>query len=313
MKNVAASVRARLMNHAKANNVPFAAALEHFVVGRLLWRIHQSASARRFVLKGAQLFRIWSGDLHRPTRDLDLLCSGDPSNEAMHALFTELLGLESEPQDGLKWGDVVAMPIREDQRYEGVRIVTRATLAGAVVPAQVDIGFGDVITPAPVQAVWRNVLEFPGTPVLTYPPETVIAEKVEAAVGLGLANSRMKDFYDLQWLCRHKSFDSETLRGAIRATFRCRGTDLPRETPIAFTSAFAEDAAKQTQWCAFLQKNRLTDDPLTSVVTRLSGFLLPVLLPSPDGISMAAGVDWLIDPPPKRWEPGIGWIDMTSH
>jgi hypothetical protein len=294
MKNVAASVRARLLTHARSSGRDLPALIERFAMGRLLWRLAQSDMADKFVLKGAQLFSLWAPTLHRPTRDLDLLSFGEPSVEGLRQVFTELLATPAEPEDGLVWGSVDACPIRADQRYQGVRITARVTLAGAVVPVQVDIGFGDAITPAPVSVVWHELLEFPEARLLSYPPETVIAEKLDAAVQLELDNSRMKDFFDLDWLCRHMEFDHGTLRAAIVATFTRRGTTLPEEAPLALTQEFANDAGKITQWKAFLRKNRLEADALPVVITRLNDFLMPVL-----SRHEAGGL---------IWRPAEGWV-----
>ena len=294
MKNLAASIRDRLMNQARATGVPFAALLERFVLGRLLWRLSLSEVAGRFVLKGAQLFALWAEEPHRPTRDLDLLGTGDASPESLRVLFLGLLRAPVDPEDGLIWGEVSAALIREDQPYEGVRITTRATLGQAVVPAQVDIGFGDAITPGPVEVQWKDLLGFPEARLLAYPPETVIAEKLEAATVLGMANSRMKDFYDLDWLSRNREFEAAVLEQAIRATFGRRGTPIPEAVPLALTQEFAAEIAKRSQWAAFLKKNRLQSLPLDEVIARLSVFLQPVLFARPKG--------------PRRWKPQTGWI-----
>ncbi len=248
MKNVAASVRARLSNLARETGVPLAALMERFALGRLLWRLSRSDSADRFVLKGAQLFTLWAEAPHRPTRDVDLLGTGEASPESLKVLFEMLLDTPVEPEDGLIWGKVEAAPIREDQQYQGVRVVTHATLAGAVVRVQIDVGFGDAITPGAIEVEWRELLGFPEARLLAYPPETVIAEKLEAATVLGLANSRMKDFFDLDWLCRHREFDLAILREAVRNTFARRGTTMPKRMPVALTPEFASDPGKLTQW-----------------------------------------------------------------
>lgn len=294
MKNIAASVRDRLMNQSKASGVPLAALLERFVIGRLLWRVSRCDGARRFVLKGAQLFSLWANAPHRPTRDLDLLGFGDCSPESLKTYFDALLAQPADPPDGLVWGEAHASHIREDQRYGGVRITVKVTLAGAIVPAQVDIGFGDAITPDPVELNWRDLLGFPEARLLTYPPETVVAEKLHAAVELGIANTRMKDFYDLDWLCENMVFDHDVLGSAIRATFLRRSTALPAEVPVALTQPFADDPAKAMQWGAFLRKNRIEAPPLPEVVRRLSEFLLPVLLDTNDEAT-------------KVWKPQCGW------
>ncbi len=293
MTNVAASVRARLGSHARATGVPLAVLMERFALGRLMWRLSRSASAEHFVLKGAQLFSLWTGEAHRPTRDVDLLGSGDQSPEHLERFFTALLADPSDPEDGLIWEALTVAAIRENQRYEGVRVSIRAILAGAVVPVQVDIGFGDVITPAPVEVEWKELLGFPEARLLAYPPETVIAEKLEAATLLGMVNSRMKDFFDLDWLCRHWEFDQTVLGNAIQNTFMRRGTPLPETLPLALTSQFSSDRNKVTQWAAFLKKNALAADDLETIVGRLACFLEPVL-------RAQSGE--------ARWIPGFGWL-----
>lgn len=297
MKNVAASVRARLTNLGRAQGVGLDFMIERFAMGRLLWRLSNSSDADRFVLKGAQLFAIWEQNPHRPTRDIDFLGFGDPAVEAMRTFFTQLLAAPADPDDGLIWGELAAGPIRDDQRYGGIRIGIPVSLAGALVRIQIDIGFGDAITPEPEEHTWKELLGYPAARLRTYPPETVIAEKLEAAVQLDIDNSRMKDFYDLDWLARHRSFDFETLQQAITQTFEHRGTALPDEAPIALTDAFGADANKQIQWKAFLRKNRLDGSPLDQIIARLSAFLLPLLLEDAKG---------------QTWQPGSGWINCAS-
>lgn len=294
MKNVAASVRARLANLGRAQGVGLDFLIERFAMGRLLWRLSNSHAADQFVLKGAQLFAIWEQNPHRPTRDIDFLGIGDPAEEAMRAFFTSLLAQPADPEDGLIWGDLAAGPIRDDQRYGGIRIGIPVSLAGALVRIQIDIGFGDAVTPEPEEHTWNELLGYPAARLRTYPPETVIAEKLEAAVQLDIDNSRMKDFYDLDWLARHRHFEFDTLIRAIKQTFERRGTALPADSPFALTNAFANDATKQVQWKAFLRKNRLDGSPLEEIIQRLSAFLVPVLT----GEAAA-----------KTWNPETGWTN----
>lgn len=297
MKNIAASVRARLGNRSKAEGQTLDFLIERFAMGRLFWRLSRSPYANLFVLKGAQLFGLWENNPHRPTRDIDFLGFGDSSPEAVKAVFTEILSAPADPADGLEWGTLAAGPIRDDQRYGGVRLTVQASLAGARVQIQIDVGFGDAITPKAEEHRWSDLLDYPEARLLTYPPETVIAEKLEAAVQLDIANSRMKDFYDLDWLCRHREFDFATLRAAIHNTFARRGTTLPQDTPFALTQEFATDSTKQIQWKAFLRKNKLEGTSFEDLIARLSLFLLPVL----------AGEDRHL-----AWHPSEGWTDSPS-
>lgn len=295
MKNPASSIKDRLLNLSKASGGDYQLLLERFAMGRLLWRLAQSG--RTFVLKGAQLFSVWQNMPHRPTRDLDLLSFGSASVGEMQAFFEQLLAAPAEPEDCLVWNRITAGRIREDEKYEGVRIIILALLERTRIPLQIDIGFGDSIVPPPVEQSWRELLGFPEARLLTYPPETVIAEKLHAAVELQMDNSRMKDFFDLDWLCRHMEFHQPVLHQALRSTFARRGTAWPDETPLALTAAFGADPGKRTQWSAFLRKGRLTADPLPAVIARLHDFLQPVLTAAPDK-------------PASWWKPAAGWAPV---
>lgn len=300
MKNVAASVRARLSDLGRADGVGLDFMIERFAIGRLLFRISKCPHADRFILKGAQLFTMWERNPHRPTRDIDFLGYGDPAREPMEAFFRGLLGLPADPEDGLIWGEPSASAIRDDQRYGGIRVLVPVSLAGARARIQIDIGFGDAVTPGPEEHIWHELLGYPAAKLRTYPPETVIAEKLEAAVQLDIGNSRMKDFYDLDWLARHRIFDFETLQNAIIRTFENRQTELPLEVPFALTEAFSSDAGKQIQWNAFLRKNRLEARQLDQVIARIRGFLLPVFSRHPSHRSIT-------------WQPDTGWVESSEN
>ncbi len=276
----AESVFARLKTRFRKEGGDFQTLLEHYALERLLYRLCQSPYADRFVLKGAKLFALWSGTAHRPTRDADFLGYGDGSAEALHAIFAELAQLPNMPEDGLVWdsGTLQVAPIRKEAEYGGMRLRWKALLHGAQIRVQIDIGFGDAITPEAISMTWPSLLDLPAPTLLAYPPETVIAEKLEAAVKLGRLNSRMKDFYDLHWLAQNWKFDSVVLALAIRTTFERRRTPIPDACPLALTQAFAQDKDKQIQWQAFLRKNDLAAPPLEEIIGTLHDFLWPVLV-----------------------------------
>ena len=174
---------------------------------------------------------------------------------------------------------VRAVPIREEQAYDSHRVTLAAILHQARIPLQVDIAFGDAVTPEPERIEYPTLLDDPPPQLLAYPRYTMVAEKLEATVRLGMANSRMKDFYDLWLMSRLFEFDGPTLCNAIRNTFRRRSTPLPRGLPPAFTDEFRKDARKQTQWRAFVRKSKPEDvsgdfDP---VIDEVSAFLMPVI------------------------------------
>lgn len=255
-KDIGASVRARLLRLARERGEDFQLVLTRYANERLLYRLASSKHESRFVLKGAVLFTLWTGEPHRATRDVDLLGFGEPSEDHIRSVFADVLAVEVE-DDGVRFdaSTLDVGPIREEQEYGGVRVVMVAQVTSAQVRLQIDVGFGDAITPEAVTAGFPALLEFPAPKLRAYPQETVVAEKLEAMVKLGQANSRMKDFYDLVVLARSFAFEGELLVRAITATFARRGTPLPSGLPVALTSEFTDDRMKNTQWSAFLRKS----------------------------------------------------------
>jgi hypothetical protein len=294
LRNVGASVRARLLERARAERADFQVLLTRYALERLLYRLGRSSCRDRFVLKGAMLFVAWRADPFRPTRDLDLLSHGDPDPQVLAATFRSICAL-TVPDDGVVFevAELKADPIRDTAEYGGVRIRTAASIAGARVPIQVDVGFGDAVTPAPVEIAYPALLDAPAPQVRAYPVETVVAEKFEALVALGLSNSRMKDYCDLWWITRTFPFEHAALAMAIRRTFARRGTAVPWEVPTGLGDVFVRD--KAAQWRAFLGRDRLTMAPadLGQVVTDLRAFLMPAVT-AEDGVSLVwpAGGPW---------------------
>ena len=279
-RNLPVSVRQRLRNLRDKTGEDYQLLLITYAVERLLYRLSQSEYADRFVLKGAMLFVALTGKPHRTTRDLDLLGYGNASAEHIAQVFRQISTTSVEP-DGMVFDpeDITVRAIREDQVYESQRVRLMARLDTAVFPITVDIGFGDVITPEAKRLTFPGLLDFPEPQVLAYPPETVVAEKLQALVYLGMRNSRMKDFYDLYLMTRTFSFEGPVLIEAVRATFARRETNLPKDRPVALRAQFAEDPLKQTQWEGFLNRSGLSDAPmkLLTVIEILNTFLTPLL------------------------------------
>ncbi len=250
-RNIGASVRQRLLNLAHARGQPMDLLLTRYALERLLLRLSLSPHRERFVLKGAMLLATWFDEPHRATRDLDLLGFGDATEEALLSTFREIMGVEVD--DGLVF-DLQGLKIeaiREDLEYGGSRLRTTAALAGARIPITVDIGFGDAVEPGLEDIDLPVLLEMPSPHLRAYPPETVIAEKVHAMVVLGMANSRMKDYYDVWMLISTVELDDQRIRQAIAATFARRRTALPATVPEGLHDDFAEDPGKLRQWTAF--------------------------------------------------------------
>ena len=296
-RRVAASVKQRLLNYSRDHGEVFNLVLVRFAVERLLYRLTQSPYADAFVLKGAMLFAAWTGKPHRPTQDVDLLGFGDPSIERLASIFREITIVEVE-SDGLAFdpASVQVEPIREEAIYDGLRVRLLAFLGAARIPLQVDVGFGDAITPGPRDLTFGPMLDLPAPRLRTYPPETVVAEKLDAIIVLGMANSRMKDYFDLWTLRQTTAFEMTSLRAAIEATLERRGTPKPKTLPVGMTDSFAEDGSKQTQWAGFIRKMGNVGTPsLAEVVGLVREFLEPVIIAASD-----TGAD--------RWPAGGSWI-----
>ena len=278
-KNIAASVKARLQNVAGKRGEDFNLLLLRYGIERLLFRLSQSPHASRFLLKGAMLFVVWDEKTHRPTRDLDLLGIGPSEKADLLQVFREVV-TTPVVDDGLLFdpASVRAEEIREDNAYGGLRIRLLGNLGTAEVPVQIDVGVGDTVTPAAETAAFPTLLDFPAPHIRMYPVYTVVAEKFEAMVKLGTANTRMKDFHDVWFLAQRFEFDPAILQRAIEATFARRQTPLPQSAP-PFTEEFANDPAKQAQWAAFLRRNGLTGvtSQFSEIVAALRRFIEPVL------------------------------------
>lgn len=279
LKNVAASIRQRLLNYAHETGRPFQEVLQYFAMERFLYRLSRSPHADKFVLKGALMFTAWGAPPARPTKDIDFLARMNNSVEAIAAVMREVCRQDVEP-DGLVFAadELTGSVIKEDADYEGVRVVFPARLENARVQMQLDLGFGDVMTPGPAPTEYPTILDLPAPHLNGYSRETVVAEKFEAMVKLDLLNSRMKDFFDIWTLSRQYPFEGPLLASAIARTFEHRGTPIT-SMPTALTPTFAADPGKAAQWGGFLRKLRLTPQPpeLGRIITELADFLGPVV------------------------------------
>lgn len=275
---MAASVRARLLNLAHREGVEFNEMLVHFGLERMLYRLSVSRHRERFLLKGALLFTLWYDVPHRATRDIDLLGVGACDMEALADIFREI-AVEAHA-DGIEYdpASVSVSEIRKEAGYGGVRVNLTGNLSGARCRVQIDVGFGDAVTPEPEESTYPVLLADLAAPHLrVYPMYTVIAEKFHAIALLGMTNSRLKDYFDLSLLFERERLDSVLLAQAIRATFERRGMRPPLDVPVGLTSNFSRDVSRQSLWAAFLRKNGLPLEPLWQVVDRLQAGLAPAL------------------------------------
>ena len=298
-KNLAASVANRLLQISRQIGADYQLILLRFAFERLMYRLSRSSHSEAFILKGAMLYVVWLGNIYRPTKDLDFLALNSASPEQLAAVFREICFVEVI-NDAVVFApsSVRAEAIREDAVYQGVRVRLEARLGKIVLPLQVDVGFGDAVTPKARKADFPPLLEFPAPRLAMYGRETVVAEKFEAMVTLGLGNSRMKDYYDVWTLLQEFDFEGQALSSAVRATFKRRRTDLPSDVPMGLSDDFAADSHKQRQWQGFIRRGRLAvpESHLTTVVGAIRVFLVPVFT--------AAGGTAEVD---RHWTKGGPW------
>ena len=282
-------------------NEDFQLLLIRFALERLLYRLSRSRYSSQFILKGAFLFSLWTNYRYRPTKDLDLLGVGDSSQENLKLIFREICGIKVEP-DGIVFDEnsVYVSEIREGQEYGGNRIKLIGLLGKAKVSLQLDVAYGDVVTPRIEENDFPTMLDMPSPRILTYPKETVVAEKLQSMIHLGMQNSRMKDFFDLFWMSRLFSFEGPVLLKAIQSTFQRRKTPIASVPKHVFSDEFSLDSIKNSQWKAFLNKNEITDisEEFPYIIERLRDFLAPPLRAFSSGKSFS-----LFWTPREAWHP----------
>lgn len=299
-QNLATSIHQRLLNKSQELSENFNRLLSRYVQERLLYRLSKSEHAQTFILKGAMLFVAWTGHLHRPTKDLDLLGYGTDSVEEITSLFRQICNVDV-PADGVVFDpdSVQVEDIRDQQLYGGKRVRLIGHLGSARISVHIDVGFGDAVTPGATIKEFPTLLDFPPPMIRLYPPETVVAEKLQAIVALDMQNSRMKDFFDLWQLARSFTFRCDTLSAAISTTFNRRETKLPKEFPTGLSDEFAHNAEKATQWRAFLRRIASDDVELDLdvVINDLREFLGPPLFAAESNESRQ-----------ETWQDGGPWV-----
>ncbi len=280
VKNMGASVRQRLLNHGKTTGKPFSEVLQYYAMERFLYRLSVSAHADKFLLKGALLLTAWQAPISRPTMDIDLLGRTDNGVDAVVGLLREVALLDVA-DDGIVFdaSSFAGGAIREDADYAGVRTTFTGRIEATRIHMQIDIGFGDVVTPGPEQLNYPTILDFPAPVLSGYSRETVMAEKLQALTQLRMSNTRMKDYFDLWLLLRQPELNKAILRKAIERTFANRKMAIETE-PVGLSGTFGVDPAKQIQWKAFLKRSALTvaPDSLKDVVEEIRLFLEPILV-----------------------------------
>ncbi len=280
IKNIEASVRGQLQNKARETHRPFAEILQYFGMERFLYRLSRSEYADKFILKGALMFTVWHVPQRRTTLDIDFLARFDNQVASIEKMIKDICKTEVI-SDGLIFDPdaVKGYRIKEDADYEGVRVKFAGFLQRSRIPMQIDIAFGDSVYPGPKAIEYPAILDFPRPRLKGYPPESVISEKFEAMVKLGLLNSRMKDFYDIRLMMHQFDFDGSKLTEALKRTFAHRKTTFPEDKNLFAEEIYEIKSDRQTLWKAFLKKGDITHAPqeLSAVAKEIERFLLKPL------------------------------------
>jgi hypothetical protein len=293
--NNAASIHQRILNKAAAEHRPFNELLQYYAIERFLYRLGESPHCKQFVLKGALVFLAWQVPFTRPTRDMDFLGYTNNSVDHLIQIVQEVCTQAVEP-DGMVFdpGSIQGEIIKEEADYQGVHISFLGLLGKAQIHMRLDVGFADVVTPSPDELELPTIFDQMSKPcICAYPPETIIAEKFQAMIALGMINSRMKDFYDIWFMAQSMEFNLHLLRQAILNTFNQRKTTIPQETPTSFTNEFADQ--KQVLWAIFMKKSQIEDAPksLVDAIQVLKEFFDPIIYPTGEKYS--------------HWSPQFGW------
>ncbi|MEK6564199.1 MAG: nucleotidyl transferase AbiEii/AbiGii toxin family protein [Candidatus Omnitrophota bacterium] len=281
VKNIEASVKAQLQNKAKETNRPFAEVMQYYGMERFLYRFSKSKYADKFVLKGALLFAVWQIPDRRTTLDIDFLARFDNEVTTIEKVMKEVCDI-SVDLDGLNFDSqtVKGTKIKEDADYEGVRVKFTGFLDRARIPMQIDVGFGDIVYPRTKVIDYPVILDFPKPHLNGYPQESVISEKFEAMIKLGLLNSRMKDFYDIWLMMRQFEFKGANIASAVKKTFNNRKTDVPNKKPLFANEIYDEKSDRQTLWSAFLKKGDIQHAPetLSTTAKEIENFLIEPIM-----------------------------------
>ncbi len=276
MKNLSASIQARLKNFSKESGLDYTLVSRLYMQEGLLRRISLSSYSESFYLKGGLLLYSLSGFSSRPTQDIDLLgtrISGDESQ--LREIIKEILSVTAE--DGLVFNtdSIVFTDITEGADYQGKRIKVSCSLGNMRTNLKLDIGFGDTVYPAPVEMDYPEILSEQGFQVYAYSIESVIAEKFETMIVLDAVNSRMKDFYDIYQILEENTLSKKTLTEAIKQAFRIRETVKP-DNPAVFSEGFSEDLRNRNMWNAFLKRIKSKDIPFDTVLSEIRKHLEPI-------------------------------------
>ncbi len=181
-KNLPVSVHQRLLNLARNADRPLNELLQYYAIERFLYRLGQIRFRKKFILKGAQMLRVWHTPTSRPTMDVDLLGKVENSIENLEKIVRECCAVEADDGVIFRPETVVGSVICKNAEYRGVRVNLRERLGNFRLNVQIDFGFCDSVVPLPVEISLPQILDFRSPKLLGYTPESAIAEKFLAIV-----------------------------------------------------------------------------------------------------------------------------------
>lgn len=302
MANVAASVKARLNNQAKEIEKPAQYLYLHYGIERFLYRLGQSPYVEQFILKGGLAFLALDTSFPRATTDIDFLGFGLNDVSTIKTVIGEVCQTPIEEDDGLTFDltTLTADVIREKDRYTGVRVKLIAYLERSRIPLQIDCGFGDTVHPkAEFQSYPVLLSDQPAPCIQTYPPETILAEKIHTMIDLDIASSRVKDYYDIWYLSETLTLSGTTMCDAIRQTFARRETPVPSNLRESFFEELV--TINEVRWRGFQKKFRIPEE-LPAILGRVEEFVSPLFTAVASNQTLAG-----------QWVAGAGWVAIKGE
>ncbi len=293
-------IRRRLKARAAELDLDFQQAVLYYAMERFLFRLSQTPWSERLVVKGAVMLRVWDGAIARPTRDIDFLGRVENSPETIRDIVAECLAVQFD--DGLAFEpEIHVVPITVEDRYPGVRVKVAGDLGGARFVLRLDIGIDDAVVPDPGWVDYPVLLLDEPPRILAYQPATAVAEKFQAMIEIGLANSRMKDYHDIWMLSRTLEFDGQDLADAMRATFERRATELPAELPAELSDEYTAQPETSRMWDAYRKAFSTPASDLPEDLQDVAYAIAALVLPA----SIAARAGDAFD---QTWTPTAGWV-----
>ena len=227
--------------------------IRKYMMERFLERVSSSKYNGSFILKGGMLVAAFVGVEARATMDIDTTIKGIPVTIVdMERTITEISNIDLD--DNVKFRIKKVSEIMDEAEYSGIRFSMDAVLDGAVIPLKIDISTGDVITPREIAYSYKLMFEDRTIPIMTYPIETVLAEKLETVISRSITNTRMRDFYDIHILLKSQNINTDILALALERTAKKRGNFNLLENAESVLKIVKSDEDMKRLWNIYQKK-----------------------------------------------------------